>query len=48
MTGGTFVSKDKGMKLEDADQSVLGTCKKIEISEDDTIIIEGGGEKEDV
>ena len=46
LTGGTVVSEDIGMKLETADFSCLGTCKKITISKDDTIMLEGAGSKE--
>merc|ERR1719482_82829 len=46
LTGGTVVSEDVGMKLETADLSVLGTCKKITISKDDTILLDGAGAKE--
>merc|ERR1719460_1212888 len=34
------------MKLETAEFDVLGTCKKITISKDDTIMLDGAGEKE--
>merc|ERR1719310_777910 len=46
LTGGTVVSEDVGMKLETADLSVLGTCKKITISKEDTIMLDGAGGKE--
>merc|ERR1719502_1272506 len=46
LTGGTVVSEDVGMKLETADLSVLGTCKKVTISKDDTIMLDGAGGKE--
>ena len=43
LTGGTVVSEDVGMKLETADLGVLGTCKKLTISKDDTIMLDGAG-----
>ena len=43
LTGGTVISEDVGMKLETADVSVLGTCKKITISKDDTVMLDGAG-----
>merc|ERR1719472_704252 len=46
LTGGTVVSEDIGMKLETADMSVLGTAKKVTISKDDTIMLDGAGGKE--
>merc|ERR1719473_796758 len=46
LTGGTVISEDVGMKLETSDLSILGTCKKITISKDDTIMLDGAGGKE--
>ena len=43
LTGGTVISEDIGMKLETADLSSLGSCKKITISKDDTVILDGAG-----
>merc|ERR1719440_1073947 len=45
LTGATVISEDVGMKLETADISCLGTCKKVTISKDDTIMLDGAGEK---
>jgi len=36
------------MKLETADFSILGTCKKITISKDDTIMLDGAGGKDTI
>ena len=44
LTGGTFVSEDLGVKLENVELEHLGTAKKIEVTKDETTIIEGGGE----
>ena len=46
LTGGTVVSEDLGYKLEAVDLSMLGTAKKITVSKDDTIILDGAGEKD--
>ncbi|MCE5199480.1 MAG: chaperonin GroEL [Armatimonadota bacterium] len=43
LTGGTFISEDLGIKLENADISMLGEAAKIVISKDNTTIIEGKG-----
>merc|ERR1719310_445987 len=43
LTGGTVISEDIGMKLETADLSALGTAKKVTISKDDTVILDGAG-----
>lgn len=45
MTGAQLVSSDLGMKLEDMTLEQLGTAKKITITKDDTIILDGGGDK---
>ena len=47
-TGATFVSDELGNSLDGADLSVLGHCKKVIISKDDTIIMGGAGEKADI
>jgi chaperonin GroEL len=45
LTGGSVVSEDLGMKLENVDTAMLGQAKKVTISKEDTIILHGGGEK---
>jgi len=39
------VSEELGLKLEDNEMSVLGTCKSVIVSKDDTILMEGAGSK---
>ena len=46
LTGGTVVSTDKGMKLEDANLSVLGTAEKVTLNKENTTIVDGAGSKE--
>jgi chaperonin GroEL len=48
LTGGTYVSEDLGMKLENVKLSDLGRAKKIQITKDTTTLIEGAGKKKDV
>jgi chaperonin GroEL len=48
VTGGQLVSEELGMKLENADLSVLGTAKTIKVGKDETTLIEGGGKKADI
>lgn len=48
LTGGTVVSEEMGMKLEEAGMEVLGTAKKVKITKDNTTIVDGGGNKEDI
>jgi len=47
-TGSQFISEDVGLTLEEAELDVLGTCDKIIISKDDSIIMGGAGEASDV
>mmetsp|Transcript_4935 Transcript_4935/g.8554 ORF Transcript_4935/g.8554 Transcript_4935/m.8554 type:complete len:577 (+) Transcript_4935:136-1866(+) len=44
LTGAQVISEDLGMKLETMDVSMLGSAKKVSISKDDTIILDGSGE----
>jgi chaperonin GroEL len=45
-TGGTVISEEIGITLENTEpESAFGSCKKVIITKDDTIIIEGTGEK---
>lgn len=48
LTGGTVVSEEMGMKLEEAGMEVLGTAKKVKITKDNTTIVDGGGNKENI
>lgn len=48
LTGGTFISEDLGVKLENVDPSMLGQAKKVVITKDNTTIIEGKGSPEAV
>ena len=46
LTGGTVVSEDLGHKLDQVGLDMLGTAKKVTVSKDDTIILDGAGEKD--
>jgi chaperonin GroEL len=46
LTGGQVISEELGMKIENVDLSMLGTAKRVEITKDDTTIIDGAGDKE--
>jgi len=48
LTGGTVISEERGYKLENADLNDLGECEKITIDKDNTTIVNGAGEKEDI
>jgi chaperonin GroEL len=45
LTGGICISEEQGYKLENADLSYLGQCEKIVIDKDNTIVVNGIGEK---
>ena len=46
LTGGTVISEEKGLSLEQATLEMLGTCEKVEISKDNTTIVGGAGTKQ--
>src|SRR5262245_18633755 len=45
LTGGTFISEESGISLENVTLAQLGTAKKIVIDKDNTTVVEGGGKK---
>ena len=45
LTGGTYITEDKGYKLEDATLEMLGTADKITINKENTTIVDGAGKK---
>lgn len=46
LTGGQVISDELGMKIENVTLDMLGTAKRVEITKDDTTIIDGAGDKE--
>lgn len=48
LTGGTVISEEKGMKLENMEVSMLGRAQKIIATKDDTTIVGGMGKKKDI
>ncbi len=48
LTGGTFISEDLGLKLENIELDQLGTAKRIVVDKENTLIVEGGGSKKDI
>ena len=46
LTGGTVISTDKGMKIEDAGLEALGTADKVTLNKENTTIVDGAGTKE--
>lgn len=45
LTGGLVISEEKGLTLEQATLEMLGTCDKVTVSKDNTIIVNGAGSK---
>jgi chaperonin GroEL len=48
LTGGQVISEDLGMKLESVTMEMLGNAKKIQITKDETTIVDGSGEKAEI
>ncbi|MEO9651078.1 MAG: chaperonin GroEL [Roseobacter sp.] len=48
LTGGQVISEDLGMKLESVTMDMLGSAKKIQITKDETTIVDGAGEKAEI
>ena len=48
LTGGEVISEEKGIKLETADINFLGQAKKVRITKDNTVIVDGMGAKENI
>lgn len=48
LTGGEVISEEKGIKLENAETEFLGQAKKVRITKDNTVIVDGFGEKENI
>ncbi|EEE36558.1 chaperonin GroL [Rhodobacteraceae bacterium KLH11] len=48
LTGGQVISEDLGMKLESVTMDMLGTAKKVEITKDETTVVDGAGEKAEI
>ena len=48
LTGATVIDEEIGMKLENADLSMLGCASSVIIDKDNTVIVDGAGNKKDV
>ncbi len=48
LTGGQVISEDLGMKLENVTMDMLGTAKKVQITKDETTVVDGAGEKAEI
>ena len=48
LTGGVVISEEKGLKLEQATIEMLGSAEKVTITKDNTTIVGGKGQKENI
>ena len=48
LTGGQVVDKDKGMKLDKFDLKWLGECRTVTITKENTTIVDGAGDAQDI
>jgi len=48
LTGGTFVSEDLGIKLENITLAQMGGAKQVTVDKDKTTIVEGGGKSSEI
>ena len=48
LTGGTMISEDLGIKLENVTLDMLGRAKKVSMTKEDTTIVGGGGKKKEI
>ena len=48
LTGGVVISEEKGLKLEQATIDMLGSCEKVTITKENTTIVNGAGDKDNI
>lgn len=48
LTGGTVISEDLGLELANVELEQLGRCKSAKIQKENTVIVDGEGDKEDI
>jgi chaperonin GroEL len=48
LTGGTVISEEVGLKLENVGPDLLGTARKVVVTKDETTVVEGGGSQPDI
>ncbi|MDR2685546.1 MAG: chaperonin GroEL [Rickettsiales bacterium] len=48
LTGATMISDDLGMTLDNLTPAVLGSAKRVIVSKDNTLIVDGGGDKKSI
>ena len=48
LTGGTVISEDLGIDLETVTLDMMGTAKRVNITKEETTIVDGAGKKKDI
>ena len=48
LTGGTVISSDLGMELQNADMSMLGQAHQVKVGKENTVIVDGAGSSEEI
>ncbi len=48
LTGGTVISSDLGLELKDADMAQLGRARQVKVQKENTIIVDGAGNSEEI
>ncbi len=48
LTGAQVISEDLGIKLENVSMDMLGTAKRVHITKDDTVVVDGAGKPKDI
>jgi len=48
LTGGTVISEEVGLELKDATMEQLGRAKSVKVQKENTVIVDGSGEKTDI
>ncbi|SDD26587.1 chaperonin GroEL [Actinokineospora iranica] len=48
LTGGQVISEDVGLKLDNADIALLGKARKVVVTKDETTVVEGAGDAEQI
>ena len=48
LTGGQVISSELGMELKDADMSMLGQAHQVKVTKENTVIVDGAGDKKEI
>ncbi|XP_071721250.1 chaperonin CPN60-2, mitochondrial-like [Rutidosis leptorrhynchoides] len=48
LTGGELITEELGMNLENVELNMLGSCKKVTVSKDETVVLDGAGDKKSI